>query len=202
MVPLVVAPVARHLSGKAIRAIHKFLILKGYVEDVLSTYLFLSAGTVAYQYAATVAVGLKPEHQRVVLLLGTVHGALHQLQSVAFGIEVKRVTTRDSPVGTQQTGVGSLRLVYGIVAVTLVHRVVIHKAHLIACQTLTAIGVADGCTVHGTIPQPCLHHSSFIVTACRATALVGASEDKIARTAVMCQQLVLTQLLTAVIEPQ
>ena len=161
VVPLTVAPVAWNLNSKAVGAVHQLLSLEGNVEDVLSTYLSLRTGTVADQYAATVTVGLEPEHHGIVLLLCAVHSVRRQLKS--FVSQVQRVATRYSPVGTHQLGVGTLRLVHDVVARALIHRVVVNQSGLIACQTAIAVGRSDESTVHGTIPQASLHHAALVV---------------------------------------
>ena len=89
VVPLVVAPVARNLDGLTVRAEHQLLSLEGNVEDVLSTYLLLRTGTVADQYTTTVAVGLEPEHQRVVLILRAAQSVIRQLDTVVVILQTE-----------------------------------------------------------------------------------------------------------------
>ena len=84
MVPAVVAPVAFHVSSKAVRAVHQFVTVKSEVETVPCVALFLSAVAVAQQCAAPVAVGLEPEHQRVVVVAGAVQCHVGHFHSVVL----------------------------------------------------------------------------------------------------------------------
>ena len=114
MVPLVVAPVASHLGSKAVRAVHQFLALESDIELVLGTAVLLHAASVAQQRTATVGIGLKPEHQCVVLLAGAIQGILCQLKSVVFLLYAQRHSAWQCPVGTYQHGVGTLSAVGSI----------------------------------------------------------------------------------------
>ena len=87
VVPLSVTPVARNLHSEAVRTVHQLLSLEGDVESVLSTILGLCTGTVADQYTTTVAVGLEPEHQRIVLFLRAVHSVCCQLQTLVDQVQ-------------------------------------------------------------------------------------------------------------------
>ena len=78
VVPLAVAPVAWNVGYKAVGAVLQRVGLEADVELVHSAVVLLQSATIGEQRAASVLIGLKPEHQRVVLLGGAVHGVLIQ----------------------------------------------------------------------------------------------------------------------------
>ena len=152
VMPLVVAPVAGHLGGKAIRAVHQLVALESDVELVLAAVVLLQSASVAQQRAASVGVGLEPEHQRVVMLTGAVQGILVKQHALVLLLQAERVALREGPVGTYQHGVGALRVVGSILARAFVHRVVVDEVLLVARQMTAAVGRADESAVHGAIP--------------------------------------------------
>ena len=97
-------------------------------------------------------------------------------------------------------GVGALRMVNGIVAAALVHRVVVHQTHFVARQPAAAVGGAYLAARHGAIPQAGLHHAAAVERALRAVGLVGAPEDETARTVVRLGQFGLSYRLATVVE--
>ena len=98
--------------------------------------------------------------------------------------------------------VGALRVVNGVVAAALVHRVVIDQSHLVARQSLAAVGGAHLSARHGAIPEAGLHHTALVELALRAVGLVGTSEDELARAVVRLGQFGLSYRLATVVEGQ
>ena len=188
MVPLVVAPVAGHLGSHAVRAVHQFIALESDVELVLGTAVLLHAASVAQQCTATVGIGLKPEHQCVVLLAGAIQGILCQLKSVVFLLYAQRHSAWQCPVGTYQRGVGTLSAVGSIFTRALVHWVVVHQILLVARQSVSCVCV-ELSAVHGAVPQASLHHTALIVLTGSAVVLVGTTEDECSSTVVEHVQL-------------
>ena len=202
VVPLVVAPVASQLSGKAVRAERQRVGFESDVKAVAVVADFLQALAVAQQRTAALGVGLEPEHQRVVLLGRAVDGFVRQLQAFVLLVQVQRHSTRYCPAGAYQLGIGTLSVVNGIVARAFVHRVVVYQVLLVARQPVQAVGAHES-GVHGAIPQASLHHAALVVLDGRTVSLVGAAEDERAGTVVQGFQLVaLADGLTVAVEPQ
>ena len=88
MVPVAIAPVARNLGLEAVRAIHQLVGLESDVELVHGADVFLHTSTVREQRTATLGVGLKPEHQCVVVLAAAVQCVLIQQHALIGLLQV------------------------------------------------------------------------------------------------------------------
>ena len=198
--PLAVAPVASHLFGKTVGAVHQLVVLEANVELVLTAVILLQATAVGEQRAATVLIGLEPEHQRVVLLGGAVQGIARQLHTLVSLLQTQRQAAWHSPADVHQFSVGALGMVDDVIARAFVHRVVIYQVLLIARQTVAAVGRSDEAAVHGGVPQAGLHHATFVVLNIRAVALVVATEDERTGTRIESGQLAGANLYTTVEE--
>ena len=115
VVPLAVAPLARNVGDKTVGAISQRVGLKSDVELVHSAVVLSQASAVGEQRAASVSIGLKPEHQRVVLLGGAVYGVLIQEHALVGLVHVQRQALWDGPRSINQLGVGTLGMVNDIV---------------------------------------------------------------------------------------
>ena len=82
MVPLVVAPVACHMSSKAVRTVHQFVTIESYVELVLCITTILQTAAIREQSTTPSSIGLEPEHQCVVLIDGAVQSILRHLKTI------------------------------------------------------------------------------------------------------------------------
>ena len=89
VVPLTIAPVAWHLCLETVRAVHQLVALESDVEQVLSTVVLLQSATVGEQRTTTVCIRLEPEHQRVVMLAGAVHGVLVEQHTLVCLLQVQ-----------------------------------------------------------------------------------------------------------------
>ena len=152
VVPVAVAPVARNLGHEAVRAIHQLVGLESDVELVHGADVFLHTATVRQQCTASVGIGLKPEHQCVVVLAAAVQCVLIQQHTLILLLQVQRQSAWYCPRSTYQLGIGTLRMVGHHVARTLVHRVVVYQILLVARQSAVAVGGADESAVHGAVP--------------------------------------------------
>ena len=70
VMPVVVIVSPRHLHGPAVGAEQEFFRLESDKELVASPYVVGTTRTVADECSASLGIGLKPEHQGVVLLGG------------------------------------------------------------------------------------------------------------------------------------
>ena len=73
--------------------------------------------------------------------------------------------------------VSTLCTVFGVVAHTLVHRVVVHQSHLIACQQFVAIHV-EQYHIHCAVPDTALQHATGVERALAGIHLVGGAIDE------------------------
>ena len=152
VVPVAVAPVARNLGHEAVRAIHQLVGLESDVELVHGADVFLHTATVREQCTASVGIGLKPEHQCVVVLAAAVQCVLIQQHTLVGLLQVQRQTTWHGPRSAYQLSVSTLRMVGHHVARALVHRVVIHEILLAPRQSAVAVGSTYLSAVHGAVP--------------------------------------------------
>ena len=202
MVPVAVAPVAWNLGYKAVRAIHQLVGLESDVELVHGTDVFFHTATVREQCTASVGIGLKPEHQCVVVLAAAVQCVLIQQHTLILLLQMQRQSAWYCPRSTYQLSVGTLCMVGHHVARALVHRVVVYQILLVARQSAVAVGSTYLSAVHGAVPQAGLHHAALVVLALAAILLVGTTEDERTRAGVHRGELVATNIQTAIVEGQ
>ena len=108
-----------------------------------------------------VGVGLEPEHQGVVVLVGTQELVLIQQQAFA-AVKLQRNTCGAFPTGAYQHEIHAARsLVVTPHALTFVQRIVILQTCLVAGQPLTLI-IVQLSTFHGAVPQAEFEHLALI----------------------------------------
>ena len=107
-------------------------------------------------------VGAEPEHQRVILIVGTTETI--GLQAYALcAVQCYRYTIRTLPyvVGQFQV-VGTRCMVVAVAARAFVHRIVVQQTVLITCQRLLGIFTQFG-SRKAAVPQAELQHLTLIV---------------------------------------
>ena len=163
VMPLVVVEGVAQCIFLTIGTVFQLITFEADEKLVFSLHIGFLSRAVAEQ-CTTLLLGLEPEHQRVVLLTATLEELFFQAQALHVAlfipVEFQRHASGPCPAGTMQHQMSTLCQVGSIVAPTLVHRVVVGKSHLIACQQLVAIGVQQ-VDVHHTIPDTSLQHAAL-----------------------------------------
>ena len=92
----------------------------------------------------------------------------------------------------------TLRFVGGIFTFALIHRIVVHQAHLISSESLIAVSGSQLLWGECTIPHTSLHHATLIefATLLIAIHLIGTSENEISRTRIRLIHFKATHRLT------
>ena len=189
MVPGIVPEVVAQCELAAVGAVLQRFALEADEELVTCAFVVGLARAVGYQCAVLIGC-LKPEHQRVVLLVVALEEVGAQLQALVLtglaclgGVDSERHALGLCPRGTAEHQVGTLRLVGGIVARAVVHRVVVGQSHLVARQQAATVAVQCG-QVHRAVPQAALQHAALEELLLAVGSIFGSTEGQMSRATV------------------